>query len=211
MRHRTDEETRSIRKIIVYIAVSADGYIARSDGDVAWLDRPRTAGDYGMGLFYKSIDTVLMGRATYEVALGLGQTSYPGKKNYVFSRERRRSTDRAIEFVSEKVGAFARRLRRTKGKSIWMVGGARLIASFLDAGLIDELILHVIPTVIGEGIPLLQPRHRLVPLKLQSCRRYPDGVVRLHYSVLPTPDPGNPRTVRTPLRTPRPRKPARNR
>jgi dihydrofolate reductase len=174
-----------MRKIIVYVATSADGYIARPDGDVAWLDRPRTAGDYGMGKFYRSIDTVLMGRKTYEIGLQLGQKSYPGKKNYVFSRARRRRRSADIEFVSGPVGDFVRQLRATKGKNIWLVGGAELAAAFLDAGQVDEFIIHVVPTFIGAGIPLLQPRHRTVPLQLQSCRSYRDGVVRLHYSVSP--------------------------
>src|SRR3989475_9277918 len=80
--------------------------------------------------------------------------------------------------------SFARRLRATPGKDIWMMGGAGLIASFLDENEIDDFIIHVIPTLIGEGIPLIAPRHLDVPPQLRSCRRYSDGVVRLHYSVL---------------------------
>jgi len=75
-----------MRKIVVYIATSADSYIARPDGDVVWLDRPRPKDNYGMDAFYKSVEPVLMGRKTYDLALKFGQESYPGKKNYVFSR-----------------------------------------------------------------------------------------------------------------------------
>ena len=89
-----------------------------------------------------------------------------------------------MEFVSEPVKAFAQRLRATPGKHIWMMGGGELIASFLDAGEIDEFDIHVIPTFIGEGIPLVAPRHRDVPLRLRSARKHPDGVVRLRYDVL---------------------------
>ncbi len=174
-----------MRKIIVYIATSADGYIARPDGDVAWLDRPRPKGNYGMAAFYKSIDTVLMGRKTYDLALKFGHKSYPGKQNYVFSRTRRRSRIPNVKFVRQAAGEFAKQLRTVKGKNIWLVGGGGLIAEFLDAGEIDEFIIHVIPTFIGEGIPLIQPKHRLIRLELLSSRAYPDGVVRLHYHVLP--------------------------
>ena len=80
---------------------------------------------------------------------------------------------------------FAERLRTTPGKNIWMMGGGGLIASFLDEGKIDEFIIHVIPTFIGEGIPLIAPRHRTVELELLSTKNWPDGVVRLHYSVRP--------------------------
>lgn len=179
-----------MRKIIVYIATSADGYIARPDGNIDWLNRPRTAGDYGMGAFYRSIDTILWGRKTYEVALGFQKQGIKGArfdskvKNYVFSHQPRQSTVPAVEFITEPIPAFAKRLRATPGKSIWMMGGAGLIASFLDAGQIDEFIIHVIPTFIGEGIPLIAPQHRAVPLALRSCRRYSDGVVRLHYSAV---------------------------
>lgn len=169
-----------MRKIIAYLATSADGYIARPDGDVAWLDRPQPKDGYGMGEFYRSIDTVLMGRKTYDIARKLGQSHYPGKKNYVFSRQRRRRAPN-VEFVSESIEAFARRLRGARGKNIWMVGGAELIAAFLDAGQIDEFVIHVVPVLIGEGIPLIAPRRREVALKLRSSKRYPDGVLRLHY------------------------------
>ncbi len=172
-----------MRKIIVYIATSADGFIARPDGDVGWLDRPRVAGSYGMNDFYRSIDTVLMGRKTYDLALKMGQTSYPGKKNFIFSRKPRPSGMQEVEFVAEEAGEFAKGLRVTPGKDIWLVGGAELIGSLLDAGQVDEFIIHVIPILIGEGIPLLHPRHRAVPLALLSARSFPDGVVRLHYLV----------------------------
>ena len=171
-----------MRKTVVYIATSADGYIARTDGDVGWLDRPRPKDNYGMGAFYKSVDTVLMGRKTYDFALRFGQECYPGKKNYIFSRTTHESRSTKVEFVSEEVGEFAARLRRSK--EIWLVGGGELIAAFLDVGQIDEFITHVVPVFIGEGIPLIQPQHRSILLKLISAKPYADGVVRLHYSVL---------------------------
>jgi dihydrofolate reductase len=172
-----------MRKIIVYIATSADGFIARPDGDIGWLDRPRVAGNYGMNEFYRSIDTVLMGRKTYDIALKLGQTSYPGKMNYVFSKTPRRSGLPEVEFIAGEAGEFAKGLRITPGKDIWLVGGGELIGSLLDSGQVDEFIVHVIPILIGEGIPLLRPRHRAVSLALLSARSFPDGVVRLHYRV----------------------------
>ena len=177
------------RRIIVYIATSADGYIARPDGDVEWLNR-RPADDYGMGVFYATIDTILWGRKTYDWALDYHRRK--GRKggifdtklaNYVFSRKPPKRETPRVKFVSEPVKTFAQRLRATPGKHIWMMGGGELIASFLDAGEIDEFDIHVIPTLIGEGIPLVAPRHREVPLRLRSVRKYPDGVVRVRYEV----------------------------
>jgi len=155
------------RKIIVYIAASADGFIARTDGSVDWLDRPRPKGNYGMGAFYKSIDTILWGRKTCDMALDFQKKGVSGSafdtnvKNYVFTT----------------------RLQAKKGKDIWMMGDAGIIASFLDEGEIDEFMIHVIPTLIGEGVPLIAPGRRTLPLKLISCAKFTDGVVKLHYAV----------------------------
>jgi dihydrofolate reductase len=152
------------RKIIVYIATSADGFIARPDGSVNWLDRPRPKGNYGMGAFYQSIDTVLWGRKTCDMALDFQKKGVAGSafdtrlKNYVFTRSALPSpAPAAVEFVSEPIKAFATRLRKKKGKDTWMMGGAGIIGSFLDDGEIDEFMIHVIPTFIGEGIPLIGP------------------------------------------------------
>ena len=178
------------RKIIVYIAASADGFIGRTDGSVDWLDRPRPKGNYGMGAFYKSIDTILWGRKTCDMALefqkkGVSGTAFDARvKNYVFTRSLPQSTAPAgVEFVNEPIKAFATRLREKKGKDVWMMGGAGIIASFLDEGEIDEFLISVIPTFIGEGIPLIAPGRRTVPLKLISSTKFTDGVVKLHYAV----------------------------
>lgn len=178
-----------MRKIIVLIATSADGYIARPDGGIEWLDRPSDAGDYGMGAFYRSIDTILWGRTTYDLALEFERKGVKGGgfdpklKHYAFSRQPPDSVHPAVEFVTEPIPGFAQRLRSARGKNIWMMGGAGIIGSFLDAGALDEFIITVIPIFIGEGIPLISPRYRSVPLKLLSSKSFSDGVVRLHYSV----------------------------
>jgi dihydrofolate reductase len=183
---------KSQRKIIVYIATSADGFIARPDGDVAWLDRPRPKGNYGMPGFFKSIDTILWGRKTYAKCLEMGMDAGmkaagfgPHIKNYVFSRLPQESTESTFEFVNEPVKTFAQHLRAQPGKHIWMMGGGEIIASFLDQGEIDEFRINIIPILIGEGIPLIQPRHRSIRLKLLSTKAFPDGVVHLHYRVAP--------------------------
>jgi dihydrofolate reductase len=173
------------RKIIVYVAISADGFIARRDGSVDWLDRPRPKGNYGMTAFYRSIDTCILGRKTYDFAVRFGMAEgYAGKRNYVFSRTLSKAASPKVSVVSEDVTAFTERLRSEKGKDIWLVGGAELVAAFLDSGQVDEFMIHVIPKMIGEGIPLVAPRHRDLRLKLLASKKFPDGVVRLHYGVL---------------------------
>ena len=178
------------RKIIVSIATSADGFIARLDGSVDWLDRPGTKDHYGMMQFFKSIDTILWGRKTYDMSLGFGKKgggSFGSKTmNYVFTHNPPTTKDSRVQFVNEPIKTFATRLRAQPGKDIWMMGGGNVIASFLDAGEIDEFIIHVIPTFIGEGIPLIAPKKRNVQLSLLSTHAYEDGVVRMHYGVLIT-------------------------
>lgn len=179
------------RKIIVYIATSADGYIARPDGDVEWLNRLPHKFDYGMRAFYRSIDTILWGRKTYDWLLAYEKKTGAAKgsmfntkvANYIFSRKPPKKAVPGTEFVSEPVKAFARRLRAKPGKHIWMMGGGGIIASFLDAGEIDEFDIHVMPVFIGDGIPLVAPRHRDISLRLRSSQKYPDGVVRLRYEI----------------------------
>src|SRR5262249_29422974 len=142
-----------MRKITVLIATSVDGYIARKDGAVDWLDRPHTAGDYGMGKFFKSIDTILWGRKTYDLLMKFQKEgkehpdNYTGIKNYAFSRRPPKKVARGFEFVNEPIKAFATNLRAQPGKDIWMMGGGGIIASFLDQDEVDEFIISVIPTI----------------------------------------------------------------
>ena len=150
-----------------------------------------------MAEFWRSVDTVLMGRKTWDFGVSAGQPRFGGKKNYVFTRSpTRRRRDLAkrsdVELVSgeETVEEFARRLRQEKGKDIWLVGGASLFASFLDAGEVDTIIVHVKPILIGEGIPLVEPARRTIPLRLVSSKKFSDGAVRLEYAVDSRRDPG---------------------
>lgn len=173
-----------LRKVIVHIAASADGYIARPDGDLDWLtSRPAPEGFYGMNDFMKSIDTTVYGRKTYEVALRLG-AKFDKDRSIVFSRHAPpKDAPSGVEFVNEPIGPFVSRLREQPGKDIWLMGGGDLIASFLDEQAIDEFVISVVPVFIGEGIPLIARRHRHVPLQLRSVEEFEDGLVQLHYRV----------------------------
>ena len=173
------------RKIIVNIATSADGYVARSDGNLDWLTRrPAPKGFYGLPKFSRSISAKILGRKTFDLSVKMGASFGADNVHYVFSRRPPpASVPAGVQFVTESIRAFAERLRKQVGKNIWMMGGGEIIGSFLDEDAIDEFIITVVPTFIGEGIPLIAPRHREVPLQLLSLRRFPDGVVQLHYDV----------------------------
>jgi dihydrofolate reductase len=172
------------RRVIVHIAASADGYIARPDGDLEWLtSRPAPDGFYGMNAFMQSIDTQLLGRKTYEAALRLGEKfDSPGIKTIVFSRHPRPAdAPTAVEFVTAPIAPFISRLIAQPGKDVWLMGGGELIAAFLDESAIDEFVISVVPVFIGDGIPLIARRHRHAALELRSVRQFDDGLVQLHY------------------------------
>ena len=173
------------RKVIVHIAASADGYIARPDGDLEWLtSRPAPKGFYGMEAFMKTVDTMVIGRKTYEESLKLGGTFDSTSRTFVFSRQKPPAKiPKGVEFVNEAIGPFISRLREQPGKDIWLMGGGELIASCLDEKVIDEFVVSVVPVFIGDGIPLIARRDRHVPMTLKSVERFDDGLVQLHYLI----------------------------
>jgi dihydrofolate reductase len=173
------------RNVIVHIGTSADGYIARSDGNLEWLtSRPAPPGFYGMNAFMRTVDTKILGRKTYEASIRLGAKFNTKDRSIIFSRRPRPAdAPSGVEFVSEDIGPFVSRLREQPGKDIWLMGGGDIIASFLDAHAIDEFVISAAPVFIGEGIPLIAPRHRHVPLELVSVERFDDGLVQTRYRV----------------------------
>jgi len=175
------------RKIIVNISTSADGYVARSDGGLDWLtERPKPKGFYGLPEFERSVDAKILGRKTFDraVELGAGARFGVGGVHYVFSRHPPpAAVPRGVSFVMEPIAAWAERVRAQPGKNVWLMGGGDIIASFLDEDAIDEFIITIVPIFIGEGIPLIAPRHREVALRLLGVRQFADGVVQPHYAV----------------------------
>ena len=171
------------RRVIVHIAASADGFIARADGDMDWLtSRPAPKGFYGLGEFAKTVDTKLLGRRTYEESLRLGARFDRKERTIVFSRRPAPAgSPPGVEFVGDAIGPFVRRLLKEPGKNVWLMGGGDLIASFLDADAIDEFVVSVVPVFLGDGIPLIARRPRHVPLRLESSERFEDGLVQLRY------------------------------
>jgi len=173
------------RRVIVRIATSADGYIARADGDLAWLtSHPAPPGFYGMDAFMRSVDTKLLGRKTYEASRLLGAKFADTDRYIVFSRHAAPAdAPSGVEFARRPIDAVVGELRAQPGKDIWLMGGGELVASFLDAKAIDEFVITVMPVFIGDGIPLIARRHRQLALHLRSVERFANGAVQLHYRV----------------------------
>jgi len=168
-----------MRKINLFIASSLDGYIARSDGSVDWLPENTASGYEG---FIKSIDTVVMGKKTYDQVLTFGDYPYKYKKSYVFTRNDDYLKDENTEFVHD-VDKLVKDINSNSGTNIWLIGGAEIISTFLNLELVDEIILSIIPVVLGKGIPLFKNMQKEVKLELIKTTDY-DALVELHYKVL---------------------------
>jgi dihydrofolate reductase len=172
-----------VRKITFGGACTLDHYLARPDGAVDWL----LWGDEVSGItgpFWKTIDTVLMGRKTYEVARGMGQRDgYPGVANYVFSRSLPPQPGR-VTVVSEDAAEFVGRLKEQDGRDICLIGGGELARPLFEAGLIDRVGLNIHPVLLGTGIPVFHPMTRQIGLELEECRPFTNGCVYVSYRVL---------------------------
>lgn len=169
-------------KLVLFIASSLDGYIARSSGDVDWLF---TDQDYGYEDFFANIDTVLMGRKTYEQIQLFGEYPYKGTQGFVFSRSRGGERNEDIEFVSSGLTSFVEKLKSRTGKNIWLVGGADIIQSCLQQDLIDEFIISIHPIILGEGIRLFRPPLAIKNLSFLRCETFNTGLVQLTYTCQP--------------------------
>jgi dihydrofolate reductase len=158
-----------VRKVTFGVANSLDNFIARQDHGVDWLLWTKEVAAVTTK-FWKTIDTVVMGRKTYEVALKSGTSSYPGVKNLVFSRTLKKSPDKSVEIISEDAARFIRSLKKQKGKGICVMGGGELAQSLFEANLIDEVGLNIHPVLLGSGIPLFLSMKRQLDLELLECR-----------------------------------------
>jgi len=171
-----------MRKVTFGGANSLDDYFARQDDAVDWLlwgDEVRSI----TATFWKTVDTVVMGRRTYEVALRSGTTSYPGVKNYVFSRTLKKSIDQKVEIISEDATEFVRKLKNLEGKDICVMGGGLLAKSLFEANLIDEIGLNIHPVLLGSGIPLFHEMSHQIDLELLDCKPFKNGCVFVSYRV----------------------------
>jgi len=167
-----------MRKLVLFIASSLDGYIARPDGGVDWLF---TDQDYGYQAFYDSVDGILLGRRTYDQALSVGDYPYPGKRAWVFSSRPLSWMGEGVEAVSEPVGDYVARLKQEAGGKLWLVGGAALIKTCLERDLIDEFIVSIHPLILGGGIPLFPSTESSRRLTLTSVQTFDTGLVQVSY------------------------------
>jgi len=174
-----------MRKVVLGLGISLDGYIARPNGAVDFLIMPR---DYPFAAFFATIDVAIMGRKTLDVALKLGRGSFsgsgPSMKNYVFSRSRATGERDGLVFTRQAPSAFIRKLRKRPGKDIWLMGGGELARDFLKADLVDELYLGIVPVLLGKGIPLFPSGFPQRDFKLIENKSYSKGLIAIRYERL---------------------------
>jgi len=167
-----------MRKIILFIASSLDGYIAREDGTIDWLPE-NTASGYDD--FIKSVDTVIMGKKTYNQVLTFGDYPYKDKKSYVFTRNNEYSKDENAEFVDD-ADKLVKDILSDSGTNIWLIGGAEIISTFVNLGFVDEINISINPVVLGKGIPLFKNIEKEIKLELIKTTDY-DALVELRYKI----------------------------
>jgi dihydrofolate reductase len=168
-----------MRNVVLGLGISLDGYIARPDGAVDFLFMPK---DYSMGPFFATIDTAVMGRKTLDAGMKMSGGKYKAEMpTYVFSRSQPPGMRDTFEFVNRPPASLIEELRKRPGKDIWMMGGGELAREFLRDDLIDALYLGIVPTLLGEGIPLFPAGFPQRDFKLLESRSYSKGLVALKY------------------------------
>jgi len=177
----------SNRKVILYIATSLDGFIANPDGDISFLSVAEKEGeDYGYADFLKSIDTIIIGRKSYEKVISMG-FDYPhsNKKVYIITRTKRPDIG-SFTFYTDNLKELVLKLKNEEGKAIYIDGGAEIVHQLLQENLIDEFYITVIPTMLGTGIPLFKDGRPEIPLKLVTIKQFDKNIVQFHYRTIET-------------------------
>ena len=170
-----------MRKIILGLAVSLDGFIEGPNGEYDWCF---TDQDYGMTEFYKRIDSLFIGRRSYELLLTLGDDAMPGfpkLKEYVFSTTMKDAKP-GVLIINDDIKKNVEKIKHEPGKDIWLFGGASLTSSLLNLDLVDEMSLAIHPIILGSGKPLFSDIKKRIPLDLIDTKTYSSGLVTMVYS-----------------------------
>jgi dihydrofolate reductase len=169
-----------MRKVILGLAVSLDGFIEGPNGEYDWCFADQ---DYGMSDFFKRIDSIFIGRKSYEMSLSMGDAEMPGfpkLKEYVFSNTLNEVKPGSI-LIGKDAESEVKRIKKEPGKDIWLFGGASLTSSLLNLSLIDEIGLAIHPVILGGGKPLFHDISNRIRLELADTKTYSTGLVSLTY------------------------------
>jgi len=172
------------RKLILYISSSTDGYIAKPNDDLSFLNRVQKEGeDYGYNDFVASIDTVIVGRRTYDwVMTQVSEFPHADKESYIITRTEK-PKEGNVNFYSGSLRDLVTRLKEKEGKNIYCDGGAEIVNELLREKLFDELIVSIVPVLLGNGTRLFQNGIPEQDLELVSSKQYDTGMIQLHYKM----------------------------
>jgi dihydrofolate reductase len=173
------------RKVILYIAQSLDGFIAGQNDDISWLSVVEAPNqDYGYQKFIEQVDTVIMGRKTYEKVLSFGiEFPHKNRKCFVLSHTKT-GLDENVEFFNGNIKSLIQTIREREGCHIFIDGGSEVVKEFFIQELIDEYVISIIPIIIGNGIRLFQENEKKSMLQLVDTKSYDTGLVQLHYRTI---------------------------
>ena len=173
-----------MREVKLYIAMSLNGKIAKPDGSVTWLEtlpNPDNT-DYGYADFLATVDTTIQGFSTYKQLIDWGiDFPYANKKNYVFTRKQNLKHTEFVEFVTENHTDFIQQLKKEKGGDIWLIGGGQINTLLLNADLIDEIQVFVMPIILSDGIEIFEILPNEKRLNLVATKNFASGAVLLKY------------------------------
>jgi dihydrofolate reductase len=170
-----------MRKLVIFIACSVDGYIAKTNDDLSFLSMVEKEGeDYGYGEFIKTIDTIILGRNTYNWVTKNVPTHYGDKRTIVITHEQKQPEGN-ISFYSGSLPELVHRLKQEPGKNIFCDGGANIIKQLLQEDLVDEFTISLIPVLLGEGTRLFQDGRPELKLQLETTKAFDTGLVQLVY------------------------------
>jgi len=172
------------RKLILYISCSLDGYIAKPDDDLGFLNIVQKEGeDYGYNNFVSAIDTVIVGRKTYDWVVGQGYDfPHTDKESYIITRQNRPKQGN-LTFYNGDLKSLVTELKAKNGKNIFCDGGSEIVNQLLTEKLFDDLILSVVPVLVGNGTKLFKDGRPEQELELISSKNYDSGLVQLHYKM----------------------------
>lgn len=176
------QQLRKLKKLSLFIAISADGYIAKPNDDLSFLKLVEKEGeDYGYADFISNIDTIIIGRKTYDyVVREIGSSHYGQRDVYVITRTERPGEGR-ITFYSGNLSDLVQQLKSENGKNIYCDGGAEIINELLHHDLIDDFVISIIPILVGRGTRLFKDNRPEQQLEFVSVKSFESGLVQLYY------------------------------
>lgn len=168
-----------MRKVILNLTVSLDGYIEGPNGEFDWCF---TDQDYGMTRFLSGTDAVFCGRKSYHLLISMGDEILNGKQKYVFSHSLK-EVEKGWILLKDDSGETVKSIRKQPGKDIWLFGGSDLTDHFLNLDLIDQMIISIHPLLLGGGTPLFAQRSQRLPMQLSHSQVFDTGLVQLTYDL----------------------------